>query len=159
MTKLSAHAHAAKLIRQEIKKHGLEARVRSESYAGGNAVTVTLYDAAPWTFEAVETFAKQFQQGHFDGMVDIYEYSNRRDDIPQVKYVFVQNDISDELRAKAWTYLRGYMAGYDELPESYQDAQNCRGAVDWISSEVHRVLRGSMGKFWIKPRVTIEAAA
>jgi hypothetical protein len=34
----------------------------------------------------------KYQYGHFNGMEDIYEYSNNNDAIPQTKYLFVEPD-------------------------------------------------------------------
>ena len=36
-----------------------------------------------------EKIVSKYQYGHFDGMNDIYEYSNSREDIPQAKYIHV----------------------------------------------------------------------
>ena len=101
---ISHHAAAAKAIRAELKKHGVAGTVRASSYSGGSSVTVTLTDELPATVDAVRAFAGQFQYGHFDGMTDGYEYSNSRDDIPQVRFVFVQNEISEARLASAWNY-------------------------------------------------------
>lgn len=85
------HTAAAKLIRAEIKKRGIKASVRSKSYAGGESITVRIEtDMTPAAREAIEAFCSQFQAGHFDGMTDSYDYSNRRSDLPQVRHVFVE---------------------------------------------------------------------
>lgn len=152
------HAAAAKLIRQALKSHNIAGTVRAKSYAGGSSITVTLNNEAPWVAEAVSRFADTFQYGHFDGMVDCYEFSNSREDIPQVKFVFVTNEISDELRQQAYDWLRANWAGYDELPAAYTDAQNLNVNGHWISTDVYRVVSGNLGKFWNKPRVRIPAA-
>ena len=103
---LSTHAAAAKMIRAELKRHGIPGRVTSESYAGGSSVSVHLADPLPATVAAVEAFANQFQYGHFDGMTDCYDFSNRRDDLPQVKFVMVYADYSDEIQAAAAAYAK-----------------------------------------------------
>jgi len=95
MKTLSDHAHAAKLIRQQLKVWGIKASVCSESYAGGSSVSVNMIDQAKEVSEKVEAFVNQFAFGHFDGMNDIYEFTNRRDDIPQVKFTFVRNEASE----------------------------------------------------------------
>ena len=41
------------------------------------------------TVAMVEAITSKYKLGHFDGMTDSYEYSNRRDDVPQVAYVFL----------------------------------------------------------------------
>lgn len=125
------HAAAAKLIRAELKKHGIKASVTSDCYSGGNSVRVRiLQDVTPATRKEVAAFAEQFQRGHFDGMTDSYEYSNRRDDIPQVQFVFVEVDYSDELIEAAKAYA---------------------GEKFW------QAISGAWGDFWRtrKPRVSV----
>ena len=101
MTKtMSSHAAAAKAIRQELKEAFPETTfsVRSKSYSGGSSVY------ADWTdgprSEDVHKIIDKYQYGHFDGMIDLYEYSNTRDDIPQVMFVLPQRSMSDELGAR-----------------------------------------------------------
>ena len=103
MTKqISNHAAAAKMIRAELKKNNIKATVRASSYSMGSSITVTIkQDVLPATREAIESFSNKFQYGHFDGMQDLYEYSNSRDDLPQVKFVFVNCEYSEELKAEA----------------------------------------------------------
>lgn len=90
---MTPHAAAAKALRAELKVAFPNDKfsVRSESFSMGNAVTV-YYPNGFSTHEVkrVEAIAQKYQEGHFDGMTDSYEYSNCRDDIPQVKFVHVQ---------------------------------------------------------------------
>lgn len=92
---ISEHAAAAKAIREELKKvfPQIKFRVRSESYTGGSSIRVTYTDAIP--VEEIEKYTNKYEYGHFNGMEDIYEYSNVRKDIPQVKYLFVDRTISE----------------------------------------------------------------
>ena len=124
----SAHAAAAAMIRKEMKKNGIKGSVRSSSYSGGSSITVRVNDLTPWTLEALTRFVSGFQYGHFDGMYDIYEYSNNRDDIPQVRFTFVECSYSDELRQKAYDYLRATWAGYENHPKFFDEARNLMGA-------------------------------
>lgn len=143
---LSTHAAAAKMIRAEMKKRGIKGRVRSSTFSMGDSVTVTVEDLLPGVVKELEAFVNQFKYGHFDGMTDMYAYSNRREDIPQVKYVTVNAHYSHEMKQEAWEYLRTWLAGYEDKPESYTEAQRC----DYdISSNVYRVLNGSLSSFWI----------
>jgi hypothetical protein len=57
----------------------------------------------------VQNIVGKYEMGYFDGMNDIYEYNNHRDDIPQCKYVFTTRDYSDTLIA--W--------GINKTQESY----------------------------------------
>lgn len=59
--------------------------VRSSYFANGNSVDIT-WNLGPVT-KRVEELVNEFQYGHFDGMIDLYKMSNRRDNIPQAKFV------------------------------------------------------------------------
>lgn len=101
MTKqISIHASCAKVIRQELKIQYPQTKfeVRSETFSGGNSVDVSWTDGP--TTEQVNKIIKKYQYGHFDGMIDCYEISNRNDDIPQVKFVQTQRTMSDETKQK-----------------------------------------------------------
>lgn len=136
---LSTHAAAAKMIRQHLKSIGVPGKVTSSSYSGGNSVNVNVGDVTPAVRKHLESFVDQFQYGHFDGMNDIYEYSNDRDDIPQVKYTFLTVYYSDELEQKAYEFICNRFsvgvvpASYTEV--SYADETTCgsriRNLVDW----------------------------
>lgn len=111
---ISTHAAAAKLIRAELKKNGIAGRVRARTASMMTAVDVDVVDLAPWTRRELEAYVGQFEYGHFDGMDDSYHYSNRRDDLPQVKYAHVHNKMSDELRAEIEAWIESYFApGHD----------------------------------------------
>jgi len=161
MTKqISDHAHAAKLIRAELKANGIKARVRASTASMTSSVDIYLTDCvAPWTVKEIEKFCNKFQYGHFDGMTDCYEYSNTNDNLPQVRFVFVHNGRSDEDRQRAYDYLRTGFAGYENAPAKYEDAANEMFGSEWVSTEVHQVLTGCMDarsvgtKFWMKPKV------
>lgn len=93
----SQHALAARAIRAELKKAfpGVKFSVRSDSYSMGDSVRISWTDGV--TTDQVSEIADKYQYGHFNGMEDIYEYSNKNVDIPQTKFVQVQRDISDEV--------------------------------------------------------------
>lgn len=98
--KSSSHAAAAQAIRDELKKAFKDCKfsVTSDSFSGGNAVRISWTDGV--TAGEVENIVNKYQYGHFDGMNDIYENTNSRDDIPQVKYVTASRTISDEALTK-----------------------------------------------------------
>jgi len=74
--------------------------VSTDVYSGGSSMDVTYF--APEKIEALESFIDNFQYGHFDGMQDLYEYSNSQDIIvdghilQQYKYVGCKYVESDE---------------------------------------------------------------
>lgn len=101
----SEHAAAAQAIRQDLKKAfpGVKFRVRSSSFSMGNGVDVDWTDGP--TRSEVDRIIGRYQYGHFDGMQDLYEYSNRRDDLPQAKYVSGSRSMSDRVRAELLAYV------------------------------------------------------
>lgn len=161
---LSDHAHAAKLIRAKLKQHNIPARVRASTFAMGSSVDVDVENQPPWVFAEIKRFASRFQYGHFDGMQDLYEYSNSRDDIPQVKFVMVSNKFSKEMHQKAYDYLRQNFADFEGAPEKYTSAGSFRAGDSYATDRIWQVLNGSLDqrcsglKFWVKPHIKLEAA-
>lgn len=119
---ISSHAGAAKMIRAYMKANGIAGSVRSSSYSMGSSVNVNVQDLNPDQYAELKSYVNQFQYGHFDGMYDIYEMSNNREDIPQVKYAFVNNKMSDELAQKIYDFAKGYFAGMEDAPENFQES-------------------------------------
>ena len=144
----SQHALAAKAIRSELKKFKIKASVRSRSYAGGNSVDVTIkQDILPATRAKIEEFANRFQMGSFNSMEDIYEYSNRNDDLPQVNYVFVSVNFSDEIKNEAkLTVVERFGGDMD----SYE-----------IQQYIRKFLTDDFYGFWTsrKPTIKVKAAS
>lgn len=85
---LSPHAATAKAIRKDLKEAfpGVKFSVRSECYAGGDAVSI----GSPDEYKTeVREMVKKYEEGSFDAMTDMYEYDNSIEGLPQVKYVQV----------------------------------------------------------------------
>lgn len=97
--KKSGHAAASAAIKEELKKVFPDTKfsVKSEGYSGGNSVRISWNDGP--TNEQVTEFTAKYQFGSFNGMEDIYEYTNSRSDIPQAKYVSESRGMSDEAKA------------------------------------------------------------
>ena len=97
-TKSSA-ANCSAAIKAELSKiyPGVKFSVRSDTFSGGNSVHIGWSDGP--TSDEVETITGKYQYGHFNGMEDIYESSNTRDDIPQAKYVSEHRTMSESTRA------------------------------------------------------------
>jgi hypothetical protein len=134
MTKqISQHAAAAKMIRKELKDRGIKATVRASTASMTSSVDVTIkQDLHPDAIAEVKQFVEQFQYGNFNGMEDIYEYSNRRDDLPQVKYTFVRVEYSEEIKSAVARYI-GEINGIGE----YEQDRYC-----------YMALAGTWGDFW-----------
>ncbi len=162
MTKqLSDHAAAAKAIRAELKRHGVKGRVRASSGSMTSSVNVDLENALPATLEAVKKFAGRYEMGHFDGMTDSYEYSNTNDDLPQVKFVFVNNDYTDDIRADAWAFALAKFADLKGAPADYATARPMSFGGHYSDVWLRRVLNGDLEGFWNdrKPRRRLVLAA
>lgn len=114
----SVPAQAAAMIRQYMKANGIAGKVRSESYSMGSSVNVYVQDLSPEASQSLKEYASQFQYGNFDGMQDLYEYNNRNEELPQVKFVFVNNEISSEMAQIIWNFMLGYYAGMENAPKS-----------------------------------------
>lgn len=70
--------------------------------------------------QLVEEIAGKYEMGNFNGMTDSYDFTKCRDDIPQVKYVFLSRTISEE----------SYQAKFDEYKKYYASWENITGLDD-----------------------------
>ena len=98
-------AQAASQIREILKKtfSNTKFQVKSKSYSMGDSINVNWIDGV--AKRKVEELICHYKYGSFNGMEDIYEITNGRNDIPQTKYLFINRKISDEV----------YLAKLDEL--------------------------------------------
>lgn len=96
MRRTTTVAQCAKLVRQDLKQLYPEVKfsVISQNYSMGNSVDV-YYTETDLTQEEHqklnEILRSKYMYGHFNGMEDIYEYSNTNEDIPQTKYLFLNS--------------------------------------------------------------------
>lgn len=92
-------ANCAAAIRTELKSAfiGVKFSVTSDTYSGGNSVHISWTDGP--TVKEVEAITSKYQYGHFNGMEDLYEYSNNREDIPQAKYIQESRTMSDTAKS------------------------------------------------------------
>jgi len=142
-TTKSNHAAAAAAIRAELKRRGIAGTVRGRGYSGGNSVNVTVTDLPPREAIALKVFCWDYQVGSFDGATDCYEYSNRSDDLPQVKFVFVTNQISGGMFVRIWGYCRSHYGLQSLYPSDYIPAMECRG-----EELIMKVFNGIVSDFW-----------
>lgn len=63
----------------------------------------------------VDELTSKYKMGRFDGMTDSYEYSNRRTDVPQVSYVFLSREISDDIYATKFIEYKNYYHGWENI--------------------------------------------
>jgi Large polyvalent protein associated domain 29 len=120
--KSSTHAGASAAIKAELKANfpNIKFSVTSDSFAGGDSVHIEWTDGV--TIAEVEKFSSKYQYGHFNGMEDIYENTNDRDDIPQVKYVQERRNLSDTIiEAVAAEFIKVKSYTDDEI-NSFRDS-------------------------------------
>lgn len=131
-------AQAAAMLRKEIKAMFPEVRFTctSENYAGGSSIRVRYEDQPKDVHNAIKGMASKYQYGHFDGMNDIYEYSNVKTGLPQAKYVFTDNQMSDIKREEIYQNIRARFGGGDDLPPLYEDGRNHLFQGQWVSQMV-----------------------
>lgn len=77
--------------------------IRTDVYSGGDSMDVTYY--APEQIESLETFIRSFQEGRFNGMIDLYEYDSNKEEIileghilQTYKFSFARFEQSDVIR-------------------------------------------------------------
>ena len=139
---MSLHAESAKTIRKELKKvfSMTKFSVTSQSYSGGNSIAVEWVDGP--TSEEVENIAYKYQYGRFNGMEDIYENTNKRDDLPQVKYVQVRREISEKVKQQVFEELQKTHAYFEEVSSMDECNDNLKNHWNTYTAReyVHRVL-------------------
>lgn len=87
----------AQAIKKELKVLFPETKFscKYKTYAGGSSVNISWVD---WPIEDdVYRAINHYKYGSFDGQIDLYEYTNCRDDIPQTKYIFCNRKMSDNV--------------------------------------------------------------
>jgi len=87
----SIQAQAAAQIKAKLKEMGIKNQVKSFQAAGCNGVNVYIDEdnVDTPTIKKINAVAKVHQYGNFNGMEDLYEFSNIDDNIPQVMFVHV----------------------------------------------------------------------
>jgi Large polyvalent protein associated domain 29 len=85
-------AAVAKAIRSELKQAHSDTKFSVRSQAHG-AVYVSWTDG-PATAD-IDALTSKYMLGHFDGMTDSYDYNNKRNDLPQIRFVICQRDRSE----------------------------------------------------------------
>lgn len=97
---LSTHSNCAKAIREELKLNfpNYKFSVTSESFSGGNSVHISWNNGA--TVKQVDRIVNKYQYGHFNGMDDMYEYSNNIEGLPQVKFISTSRTVTEDLLSR-----------------------------------------------------------
>lgn len=124
MGQLTQAAQVTLAVRQWLKAESIPGRVTSKNYSMGDSVTVRLVDQVPAVYQKVKEYCAQYEYGSFDGMQDLYEYDNVNRAIPQTKYLFVNNDLGEELQQKIWDFARDYYEVLAALPADVTKVYN-----------------------------------
>jgi len=97
--RLTGAAACADAIRAELKEKfaGVKFSVKSSTFSMGDSVDISWSDFL--SRDEVEAVVSKYQQGRFNGMEDIYEYSNNIEGLPQAKYVSARRDMSEEAKS------------------------------------------------------------
>ena len=103
---LTGSAQCAAAIRTELKTKfpNYKFSVTSDNFSMGSSVNISWTDGP--TAGQVESVTRKYQYGHFNGMEDIYEYSNNIEGLPQAKYVNESRKMSEELKAILFPQLK-----------------------------------------------------
>jgi hypothetical protein len=131
---MTESAQCASEIRKELKTlfPGVAFTVRSSNFSMGDSVDVGWVDGP--TDTEVGKVIKKYQYGSFDGMIDLYEYTNTRDDIPQAKYVQSNRNISKE----AYFVIRRDLAKRFGIKNPESDTEWYDTFQSWASQVVYR---------------------
>jgi len=118
----SCSANCATAIREELKKEfpAVKFSVKSSNFAGGDSVHISWIEGP--TSREVDAFTNKYQYGSFDGMTDMYNYSNTREDLPQSKYVSTRREISEEVNNIVFESLK--LLSPDDR-QDYEIKQDC----------------------------------
>ncbi len=127
---MSGHALGAKNIRIQLQKHFPEVKfsIKSKRFAGGDSISVSWTDGP--THDEVAAITGKYEEGHFNGMNDCYEYNQDEvfsDVFGGAKYVHSRREVSDNLLIQA----AGEMGYKDAVPDD-------RGGfvgIDWNMSQ------------------------
>ena len=105
---MSDHAKAAATVRAFLKAKGIQASVRSESFAGGTSLNVTLIDAKRSQVKMVREMESLFEYGDYNPFADIYlpKPLDKENTLPKVKYFISQARFTEDMLAHIsdWAY-------------------------------------------------------
>lgn len=117
----------------------------------GDSVDVRVENANGQQRKLIDTELEKYQYGRFNGMEDIYEYSNTREDIPQTKYLSINYHYTADYQQAAYDWTKAHYMDSEQLstmPELYEDADsNTRLHNEWLSTIIYQVLNGSKTRY------------
>ena len=150
MTKLSHSAQVNKLLKKKAKELGLDVRGSSKNYSMGCSVTIKVFKGSDDAFNKLKEYSYQFEYGSFDGMNDIYNNDNVRNDIPQTKYLFINDDRASEIlkyydeniwkTEKKWMWFDNELRSYEWIKQIKDEFKNDwqKGLMDIMEGKVQK---------------------
>ncbi|MFK5893587.1 MAG: hypothetical protein QM504_10235 [Pseudomonadota bacterium] len=142
--KLSQDAQVAKLCRDYCKSIGVKASVTSD--AVNSMVHLDVKDQAPNVVEQIKSHCNKYQWGDFG-----HEYKSdeqEQEDIPHTYNILFSNDLSEDMCARAWVWLKKRFWDNGEFrnaPNQWAAAKNYQALV-WgysVWDMTYLLLKGS----------------
>jgi len=120
--RLTGAAACADAIRAELKEvfKGVKFSVKSDTFANGDAVRISWSDGP--TTKEVDRITGKYSGGYFDGMQDMYIYTNNSD-LPTAKYITTSRNMSEETSAILKPIAEQI---YNDLKQFDEYPYNCR---------------------------------
>lgn len=129
-----------KIILDDLKQQGLSnivAKIKSityETFSMGDAVRVEAWDLTKSEREKLNEILKEYQHGYFDGMNDIYEYTDSKKP-RSAKYVTLSANYTAEAKAAAKAQLLHKYGVKENDDQESRRLFNC-----WYDQAVHQEL-------------------
>lgn len=134
------------IIMDDLKAQGLAhiaqkiTSITYKSYSGGCSVDVSSVNLFKADREKLESILKDYEQGSFDGMQDLYEYKKGPTTKERlVKYAFLRNEFTQEIKDGVKLILANQWDIIDDTT-----AQAKMGV--WYDQATHRILQQLEGE-------------
>tara|TARA_R110000824_G_scaffold327581_1_gene514439 strand:- start:40 stop:513 length:474 start_codon:yes stop_codon:yes gene_type:complete len=154
MKTLTQSAQVAKLIKKVALQNGMKVKASSSNYSMGCSVTIKVLKGSDKDLEKLKDYSDQFKYGKFDGMNDIYDNTNVREDIPQTKYLSINDDRASEIlkyydeniwkTEKKWMWFNNELRSYEWINQIKEEFKN-----DWQKGLIN-IMEGKDSRFTIK---------
>ena len=150
MKTLTQSAQVAKLIKKVALQNGMKVKASSSNYSMGCSVTIKVLKGSDKDLEKLKDYSDQFKYGKFDGMNDIYDNTNVREDIPQTKYLFIDDDRASEIlkyydeniwkTEKKWMWFDNELRSYEWIKQIKDEFKNDwqKGLMDIMEGKVQK---------------------
>ena len=129
-------AKCAAEIRKALRAKGIKASVKSDNFSMGDSVRVKIANIiGPQMLGQLKSEFSKYEYGRFDGMQDLYEYTNVRDDIPQTKYLVIEYDYkaTDAFLDKLVEFIRPRINLDNDFEYQRMASRVLNGSEDWIT--------------------------